>query len=64
MILDAAGNPFPEKTLGQLYAEPLERCYRDNKFNLTIHTLQGWSYEQHRHWVETGEEPQKPAHVK
>lgn len=59
LILDAHGVPFPEKPLGQQYGEALERSWRDTKWNLTVHTLDGWTYEQHRHWVQTGEEPKR-----
>jgi hypothetical protein len=46
-----------EWAIGEKYAEALARNYRDNKFTLNAHILLGWTYEQHRHWVETGEEP-------
>lgn len=39
------------------YAQTILRSRRDNKEALTIHILNGWTVEQHRHWVETGEEP-------
>jgi hypothetical protein len=57
MILDQHGKPFPEKSIGQQYAELLARDHRDTKYNLTVHVLDGWTAEQHRHWVNTGEEP-------
>jgi len=57
VILDQHGKPFPEKSIGEQYVELLIRNHRDNKFTLTAHLLDGWSPEQHRHWVETGEEP-------
>lgn len=57
MILDADGKPFPEKSVGERYAEALARSRRDTKYSLTVHILDGWTSEQHRHWVKTGEEP-------
>lgn len=57
MILDEHGNPFPEKSIGEQYADALARSYRNTLWNLTVHLQVGWTAEQHRHWVETGEEP-------
>lgn len=64
MILDASGTPFPEKSVAEKYTEALCRARRDTKYHLTVHVLMGWSTAQHRHWVETGEEPEQPEHVK
>lgn len=57
MILDHNGQPFPEKSIGEQYVEALERSRRDTKLSLAAHFYDGWTHEQHRHWVETGEEP-------
>jgi hypothetical protein len=57
VIFDQHGNPYPEKSIGEQYTEALLRNWRDNKWTLTQHVLAGWTPEQHRHWVETGEEP-------
>lgn len=60
MIDDEYGLPFPEKSIASIaerYTEHLCRSWRDTKWNLTQHILAGWTTEQHRHWVETGEEP-------
>lgn len=57
MILDENGQPFPEKSLGERYVDALARSYRDSLWNLTVHLEDGWTAEQHHHWVETGERP-------
>lgn len=57
MILDATGKPYPERPIGQQYAEALARSRRDTKWNLTSAILSGWTTEQFRHWVKTGEAP-------
>ena len=57
MILDQHGEPLPEKTVAEQYLEHYARSLRDTKWWLTVHVLDGWTGEQHRHWVETGEEP-------
>jgi len=57
VILDQHGRPFPEKSIGQKYCEALERSWRDTLFNLNASYHSGWTREQFRHWVETGEEP-------
>lgn len=57
MILDQPGQLFPEKSIGERYAEALERSRRDTKLSLAAHFYDGWTLEQHRHWVETGERP-------
>ena len=57
MILDEHGQPFPEKSIGEQYVDRLCRSWRDTKWNLTVHLESGWTHEQHRHWVETGEGP-------
>ena len=61
MIVDANGVPYPEKPIGQRYLEILERSYRDTKWNLTSAILNGWTTEQYRHWVNTGEAPLRPG---
>jgi hypothetical protein len=53
MILDQHGAPFPEKPIGQQYAEAL----RDTLWNLTLAIRAGYTHEEFRYWVETGEEP-------
>jgi hypothetical protein len=58
VILDHTGTPFPEKPVGQQYAEASARSARDTLYWLTVNTYAGWTDAQHRHWVETGEEPQ------
>lgn len=57
MILDASGQPIPEKPIGQRYAEALARSRRDTLHNLTVAHNNGWTREEFRHWVETGEKP-------
>lgn len=57
MIVDANGQPIPEKPIGQRYAEALARSARDNLRNLTVAFRNGWTREEFRHWVETGEQP-------
>ena len=64
MILDANGQPFTEKSIGQQYCEALERSRRDTRFNLVCSHHAGWSHEQFRHWVDTGEEPKTPGNYK
>ena len=59
MIVDHMGQPFPEKSIGEQYTEALLRSFRETKENMTIAiTRAGWTIEQYRHWVVTGEEPQ------
>jgi len=58
VILDATGTPFPDKSQGQRYYEALLRSQRDTLWNLTIAIRNGYSHEQFRHWVDTGEGPQ------
>jgi hypothetical protein len=57
VILDQHGTPFPGKSAARQYAEYLERAQRDTLWNLTLAIRNGWSHEEFRHWVETGEEP-------
>lgn len=59
MILDAQGILFPQESVSEQHLESYVRSWRDTKWNLTVHTLDGWTYEQHRHWVQTGEEPKR-----
>jgi hypothetical protein len=58
MILDASGVPFPEKSVARQYSEALASSIRDTRWNLTCALANGWTSEEFRHWVRTGEEPQ------
>ena len=40
------------------YADALSRSARDTLLWLQVHLPAGWTTEQHRHWVQTGEEPE------
>lgn len=40
------------------YVDLLAQAYRDTKWNLTVHLMDGWTPEQHRRWVETGNSPE------
>ena len=42
---------------GCRYVEALIRSRRDTKLALTLHMLEGWTPEQHRYWVNSGERP-------
>ena len=47
----------PYESVGRQYAQAMARSARDTLFWLEVHILEGWTPEQHRHWVQTGEEP-------
>jgi hypothetical protein len=60
-------NPFdtthvpddPYAKVGAAYSKALARSRRNTLEALETHIVDGWTSEQHRHWVETGEEPKK-----
>lgn len=57
MILDMHGRPFPEKSVGQQYTEHLARCIRGEKWRIAEYVLAGWTSEEIRHYIDTGEPP-------
>ena len=58
MLFDTTNVPDdPYESVGKAYSEALARSWRDTLWNLQVHMLDGWTSEQHRHWVQTGEEP-------
>lgn len=50
-------NAETEASIGRAYHEALMKAMRDTKLNLTRALESGWTGEQFRHWVETGEVP-------
>ena len=42
---------------GRQYAEVLARSLRDTKWNLMSAMRSGYSHEEFRHWVDTGQGP-------
>lgn len=58
MIFDTTDIPEDSyERMGKIYAKALARSERSYKWLIELHVLQGWTTEQHQHWVETGEEP-------
>lgn len=57
LILEKDGVPFPDKPVGQRYAEALQRSARETKLSLWVAMSAGWTPEDYDYWVQTGEEP-------
>lgn len=57
LILDKDGTPFRQASLGDQYTAALARSARETKANLMRATAAGWTHDQYRRWVETGERP-------
>lgn len=63
MILDADGKPIEQPSQGWQYAQAILRSRRDTKHNLASALHSGWTVEQFRHWVNTGEAPVSAGEV-